>query len=722
MAVWGTPVATEDDAERAVRAGLDLITAVSALGDEVGAELRARAGILTGEAAVTLGATSEGMVAGDLVNTAARIQAAAEPGTLLVGDATRRASEQTFAYEDVGLHELKGKSEPVQLWRALRVVAGARGQLKSAGLEAPFVGRGRELRVLKELFHASAEERRAHLVSVTGIAGIGKSRLGWEFYKYFDGIVETVWWHRGRCLSYGEGVTYWALADMIRMRCRIAEDESEATALEKLRATVAEHVVDPDERDFVEPRLRQLLGLGAEEQGERQQLFAAWRLFFERMSDTNPVVLVFEDLQWADESLLDFVEYMLEWSRSHPIFVLTLARPELAQRRPTWGAAQRAFTSIYLEPLPPPAMEELLAGLVPGLPPDVVREILARAEGIPLYAVETVRMLLDRGLVVEDGPVYRVVGEIGALDVPETLQALIAARLDGLDEGERALVQDAAVLGKTFGRPLLARVAARPDEEVERLLTSLVRKEVLSLQADPRSPEHGQFGFLQDLVRRVAYETLSRRDRKARHLAAAEQIAAALGEDDVPEVVAAHLVAAYEAAPDAEDAPSIRERAGRSYSWPANGRCALAAAGEAQRYFEQAAELSDEPDGQGVARRSCRAHGLGGREADGGERAARASSRVLRGARQRRGEGARRYEAGRDRVRPGTPAGGGRPAWACPRRARARRLAAGRRGRSRRSSAGSRSSAATSTARSRTWSARWRSPRSTTCPRRWRRP
>ncbi|HST15245.1 MAG TPA: adenylate/guanylate cyclase domain-containing protein [Gaiellaceae bacterium] len=596
MAVWGTPVATEDDAERAVRAGLDLVAAVSGLGDEVGApELRARAGVLTGDAAVTLGATSEGMVAGDLVNTAARIQAAAEPGTLLVGDATRRASEATVAFEDAGEHELKGKSEPVRLWRALRVVAGARGQLKSIGLEAPFVGRARELRLIKDLFHASADERKAHLVSITGIAGIGKSRIGWEFYKYFDGIAESVWWHRGRCLAYGEGVTYWALADMVRMRCRIAEDETVETGVEKVRATLLEHILDGDERAFVEPRLLQLLGWGGAEQGEKQQLFAAWRSFFERMADTNPVVLVFEDLQWADESLLDFVEYLLEWSRNQPIFVVTLARPELTEKRATWGAGQRAFTSIYLEPLAPAAMEELLAGLVPGMPPEVVQEILGRAEGIPLYAVETVRMLLDRGLIVEDGSSYRVVGEIGALDVPETLQALIAARLDGLEEGERALVQDAAVLGKTFGSALLARVAGRPEEEVETLLASLVRKEVLSLQADPRSPEHGQYGFLQDLVRRVAYETLARRDRKNRHLAAADQIASALGEEDVPEVVAAHLVAALEAAPEADDASAIKERAGRMFLLAGERAARLAAAGEAQHFYEQASELSDEP-------------------------------------------------------------------------------------------------------------------------------
>ena len=189
MAVWGTPTATEDDAERAVRAALDLVAAVSALGDEVGApELRARAGVLTGEAAVTIGAEGQGMVAGDLVNTASRIQSAAEPGTVFVGEATRRTTEQTVVYEDAGSHELKGKEGLVPLWKALRIVSGARGALKSTGLEAPFVGRDRELRQIKDLFHASADERKAHLVSVTGIAGIGKSRLSWEFYKYFDGL------------------------------------------------------------------------------------------------------------------------------------------------------------------------------------------------------------------------------------------------------------------------------------------------------------------------------------------------------------------------------------------------------------------------------------------------------------------------------------------------------------------------------------------------------
>src|SRR5207253_8546982 len=178
------------------------------------------------------------------------------------------ATEQAVVFEDAGVHELKGKAEPVQLSRALRVVSGVGGQLKSAGLEAPFVGRERELKLIKELFHACAEDRRAHLVSVTGIAGIGKSRLAWEFYKYFDGIVDRVWWHRGRCLAYGEGVAYWALADMIRMRARIEEGEAPETARRKLGATVDEHVADPEERAFVEPRLAHLLGLEAAAVGD----------------------------------------------------------------------------------------------------------------------------------------------------------------------------------------------------------------------------------------------------------------------------------------------------------------------------------------------------------------------------------------------------------------------------------------------------------------------
>jgi class 3 adenylate cyclase/tetratricopeptide (TPR) repeat protein len=593
MAVWGTPSATEDDAERAVRAALELVAAVPQLAPQ----LRARAGVLTGEAAVTVGAQGEGMVAGDLVNTASRIQSIAEPGTVLVGESTRRTTEAAIAYADAGAHELKGKAEPVPLWQAQRIVAGARGLMRATSLEAPFVGRARELRLVKELYHASAEEGKAQLVSVVGVAGIGKTRLSWEFEKHADGLAQDLWWHRGRCLSYGEGVAYWALAEMVRSRCGILEDEEPESARQKLRAAVEEYISELEERRWVEPRLAHLLGLEEGAPGDQENLFSAWRILFERLAERDPVVLVFEDMQWADAALLDFLEYLLDWSRNHPLFVLALARPELAEKRPAWGAGKRSFSSLYLDPLPAEAMDELLAGLVPGLPEDLRARILERAEGVPLYAVETVRMLLDRGLLEQEDGIFRPTGPVETLEVPETLHALIAARLDGLTADERRLVQDAAVLGKTFTKHGVVALTGRPAAELGPLLASLLRKEVLAIQADPRSPERGQYAFLQDIVKRVAYETLSRKERKAKHLAAAEFLASlwGAGEDEIAEVVAAHYLDAHEAVPDAPDADEIKEQARTMLVRAAERAASLGATVEAQRAFERAAGLTADP-------------------------------------------------------------------------------------------------------------------------------
>ena len=599
MAVWGTPVAQEDDAERAVRTALDLVAAVSALGADVGApDLRARAGVLTGEAAVTLGAEGQGMVAGDLVNTASRIQAAAEPGTVLVGEATKRASEAAVVFEDAGSHALKGKAEPIGLWQAVRVVALRGGAVKSTGIEPPFVGRDRELRLVKELYHATAEDRRSHLVSVVGIGGIGKSRLAWEFEKYIDGLVGGVWWHSGRCLAYGDGVAFWALAEMVRGRAGILEDEDAQSAREKLRRAVDEHIPDPQERRFAEPRLAHLLSLEEGTVGDQENLFAAARMFFERLAQTGPTVLLFEDIHWADSALLDFIEYLVEWSRDVPLFVLTLARPELQDRRASWGSGKRNFTSIFLEPLATDAMQVLLTGPVPGLSEELRERILERAEGVPFYAVETVRMLLDRGLLVREGNSYRLTGELETLEVPETLQALIAARLDGLSAEERRSVQQASVLGRTFTLRGLASVSSVAESDLESILASLVRKEVVSLSADPLSPERGQYGFLQDLVKKVAYDTLSRKERKSLHLAAAEYLRS-LGEDDeIVEVLAAHYLDAYGAAPDDEDALAIREEALQMLVRGAERAASLAANAEAQHAYERAIELTDDPHRQ----------------------------------------------------------------------------------------------------------------------------
>ncbi|TML31628.1 MAG: guanylate cyclase, partial [Actinobacteria bacterium] len=290
---------------------------------------------------------------------------------------------------------------------------------------------------------------------ILGIAGIGKTRLSSEFERYIDGLVGDVYWHRGRCLAYGDGIAYWALAEMVRMRAGIAEQEHPETAAGKLRETLEQHLADAEERAWVEPRLAQLLGLEERVSSDREDLFAAWRLFFERLAEEGPTVLVFEDLQWADAALLDFVDYLLDWSRNHPLFVLALTRPELSERHAGWGATKRDFTSIALEPLSDEAIDELLEGLVPDLPQELRARIRERAEGVPLYAVETVRMLVDRG------------GDIESLEVPETLHALIAARLDDLGPTERRVIEDASVLGKSFTKEGLAALTGMDPQELE---------------------------------------------------------------------------------------------------------------------------------------------------------------------------------------------------------------------------------------------------------------
>jgi class 3 adenylate cyclase/tetratricopeptide (TPR) repeat protein len=593
VAVWGTPTAREDDAERAVRTGLELVTAVAELGAEVGMpDLRARVGLHTGPAAVTVGSEAEGMVVGDMVNTASRIQGVAPAGGVLVGEPTRIASEAAIAYEDGGVHELKGKSEPLQLWRAVRVVATRGGALKSSTLEPPFVGREREFRLAKELFHATVDDSRAHHLAVLGMAGIGKSRLAWEFEKYIDGVKLLVLWHHGRCLAYGSGVAYSALAEMIRARAGIVEGEDPASARQKLREAVETYTADPEERAWIEPRLAHLLGLEERDGWEREELFSGWRLFIERMASTSPVVMVFEDMQWADAGLRDFVDSMLERSRDLPLFVVTLARPDA--ERGEVGRGRRNATSLYLEPLAPALMGQLLDGLVPGLPDSLRQTILERAEGVPLYAVEMVRMLLAQGVLAAEQGTIRLKRAPGDLRVPDTLHSLIAARLDELGADERRLLQVASVLGKTFRRESVAVLVEFPPERIDELLAALLRKEVLSLQADPRSPERGQYGFIQDLIRHVAYETLPRRERRALHLAVARHLEDTWGgeEHDIVEVLAHHYLEAHRLVPDADDAEAIRDKAHRALIRAAERAASLAAHEEARDLFRQAASVA----------------------------------------------------------------------------------------------------------------------------------
>ncbi len=595
MAVWGTPVAREDDVERAVRAALELVDAVAALRHEVGApELQACAGVVTGQAAL-LARQEEGVVVGDRVNTASRVQGAADPGTVLVDDITRQVTSTAIAYQDAGHHELKGKAEPVHLWRAVEVLASGHGADRD-GMTARFVGRDPDLRLVKELFHAGVSRRAVRLVAVSGPAGVGKSRLRREFRAYVEQLPDTFLWHQGGCLPYGDGVAYWALAEMVRQRLGLPEDAPTEETRAKLAAGLDRWVADPAERIFISHRVGVLLG-AAEPGPGREELFAGWRLFFERLSEHAPVVMAFEDMHWADDGLLDFVEYLLDWSAGYRIFILALARPELSERRPGWPAGHPAASVGYLEPLGRRAMEDLLDS-VATLPASAKQRIISHAEGIPLYAIETVRALADRGALVQRDGALVLAGELGELDVPPSLISLLGARLDALAPQERDLVKTMSVFGGNFPLAAAQALSELPAHAADAVLARLVRKHVLTVRADPLSPDRGQYRFAQTLLRTVAYDTLSKRERKARHLAAGEYLSRTFANhgEDVAEVVAAHYLQAYRCASEGEDAERLRGEAVTALRRGAQRAAAVGAPLSAERAYRRAIELAADDD------------------------------------------------------------------------------------------------------------------------------
>ncbi|MET0740560.1 MAG: adenylate/guanylate cyclase domain-containing protein [Candidatus Nanopelagicales bacterium] len=597
MAVWGVPSAHEDDAERAVRAGLELVEMARALSRDVGTSVTMRVGLVTGEVATTVGATGQGMVAGDAVNTASRVQSAAEPGQVLVDESTKALTSAAIAYEDAGEHQLKGKSLPLHLFAVHAVVASVRGAERVDGLEAPVAGRDRELRMLKELFHGVEERARPALVLVNGEPGVGKTRLGWEFEKYIDGLSATVRWHRGRCLAYGEGVSLWALAEAIRGRLDLIERDPADVVEQHLDAWIAEHVPGEDERAWLRPRVGVLLGLDASSTFTKDELYAAWTALLERIGSDLAVVLVIDDAQHADDGLLDFVEHLMDRA-SFGVFVLMLGRPGVLVRRPDLAANQRV-TVLHLSPLDESDMGRLVDGLVTGLPARIRDLLVDRAEGIPLYAVETVRGLIDQDLVVPREGRY-VVDETASIDLnaltaPASLQTLIASRLDALDALERRVVADASVLGVSFSSEDLASMGSDSDN-LDAIVTSLVRKQILALETDRFSAERGQLRFVQTVVRQVAYDTLSRRDRRTRHLAVAARLLGGPRADDEAAVVAQHYLdaVAMSAAGD-PDRAELQQRAIALLVTAAHRASALGAPSTALRYLEQALEIAASP-------------------------------------------------------------------------------------------------------------------------------
>ncbi len=550
MGVFGAAAAHEDDAERATRTALELVDMVRGLGGDVDIPgLDARAGVMSGEASVGSGGNEHGLVVGDLVNTASRLQSMAPPGGVYVGESTRDLVGSAVEFVAIGDQKVKGKELSVAAYNAVRVIALSQSKRGSELVEGPFVGRDDELRLLKDQLHATGREQRARMVSIIGEGGIGKTRLSQELLRYIDGIAEIIYYHNGRSPAYGEGVTFWALGEMIRQRAGITEGEDAAKARMKLRTTVAEFAPDEEDQKWIEPRLAALIGISEMPPGDRSELYAALRTFFQRISERGTVLMVFEDLHWADEGLLEFIEELVERSTQNPILVLALARPELLEKRPDWGAARRRSLLMHLSRLDDGAMRELVTGLAPGIPTDVLDRIADRTAGVPLHAVEFVRMLINSGdlVAVDDG--YELVGDPGELAIPDSVSAIIGARLDRLEPDEVAVIQDASVLGLSFTLVGIADMADKTPEELETTLRSLVRSDVLELDEDRRSPERGQYRFVQSLIREVAYGRLARSDRVSRHLEVARRTEL-LNDPELAGVVAGHYASAAAADPE----------------------------------------------------------------------------------------------------------------------------------------------------------------------------
>jgi class 3 adenylate cyclase len=571
MAVFGAPTVHEDDPERAVRAALAIRDAI--VDDET---LEVRIGVNTGEALVNVDArpeAGEGMVAGDVVNTGARLQSAAPTNGILVGAATFRATERAIEYREHEAIDAKGKAEPIPVWEAVQ--ARSRVEVEVQQPRARLVGRDRELDVLVDALARARSERATQLVTLVGEPGIGKSRLVYELFQKVEADPELIWWRHGRSLPYGEGVSFWALGQIVKTQAAILETDSAEAAEKKLRAAVQEM----DEADWLFSHLRPLVGLGAgDREDQRSEAFSAWRKFFEELAEERPLVLAFEDLHWADDGLLDFLDYLVDWASDLPILVVASARPELLERRPGWGGGKRNATTISLAPLAGDDTARLIAALLDTsvLPAETQASLLQRAGGNPLYAEEFTRMLAERGATEA---------------LPETLQGIIAARLDMLAPEDKALLQQAAVVGRTFW---LGPLNGTSREPLEDQLHGLQRKEFV--RRERRSSVEGdtEYSFLHVLIRDVAYSQIPRAVRAQRHVETAAWIEALGRTEDTAEMLAHHYLAAFDYERKAVvDEPATLERALRALVEAGTRALSLNAYESCERFSEAGLEFAE---------------------------------------------------------------------------------------------------------------------------------
>jgi predicted ATPase/class 3 adenylate cyclase len=602
LAVFGVPRAHEDDAERAVRAALEMQAVLSELNRTFAAEgkptLEMRIGVESGEVLVDQDRAAgprDRMLTGDAVNVAARLEGAAEPGRVVVGPASFAATKEIVEYRELPALELKGKAHRVPAWQALRIRAKQRGERPQLGMEARLVGRDEELAVLKGTFRRVQGEARPALVTVVGPAGVGKTRLVRELERYVEGLPEFVYWRRGRCLAYGNA-SYSALADAVKAECEILEDDPTDVARKKTEHVVRELFGDTE----VAPPIAALVGAGEPGSFSREDLFDAWRRFLERMAARYPLALVLEDVQWGDAGLLDFIEHVADWAQG-PILLVALARPELFDSRPAWGGGKRNATSIYLESLSSEEsavmLDDLLAG---GLTPRLTEAIAERSEGNPLYVEEIVRMLIDDGVLrAGDAARWEVARPIQDVQLPRSIQGIIATRLDALPDDEKSLLQDASVVGRVFWSGALASLGGQRVDEIRDALGRLRVKELIVPNDPPSFSGEQEFAFRHALLRDGAYDSLpkSLRARKHRQVATWAEERAGDRAEESAQLIATHQLEALGylgELGDVSDERPIAERDAYRWARAAGDRAsALWQAADAIDWYREALRLAD---------------------------------------------------------------------------------------------------------------------------------
>jgi class 3 adenylate cyclase/tetratricopeptide (TPR) repeat protein len=574
MAVFGIPVLHEDDALRAVRAAVEMRERLAKLNEELERErsvaILTRTGINTGEVVAGDPAGGQTLVTGDAVNVAARLEQTAQPGEILIGEATHRLVRDAVSTEPTPLLEVKGKDEPVSAYRLLDVLAGAEAVRRR--LDSPMVGRDRQLALLRQTFQAAVADRSCHLFTVIGSPGVGKSRL---VYEFVNSVQREALVLRGRCLPYGEGITYWPVAEIVKEAAAITDQDAPDAGVSKIGS-----LISGDERDAVADRLMQAIGL-AEATAPAEEIAWAFRKLVEVLARNRPVVAVFDDIQWAEPTLLDLIDHVADWSRDAPILLVAIARQELLDVRSGWAGGKHNATTIQLEPLPEEDCEVLVENLLGmALLPLVAKSRIAEAaEGNPLFVEQVLSMLIDDELLRRDNGHWVPTADLTTIPIPPTIHALLGARLDRLGSEERQVIERAAVVGKIFYQGAVSELAPEPlRPTVGSHLMTLVRKDLIRPDEAGFARE-ATFRFRHILIRDAAYNGMPKEVRAALHETFAAWLEQMAGErvTEYEEILGYHLEEAHryrvELGTVDERTRSLGERAARHLA--AAGRRAM---------------------------------------------------------------------------------------------------------------------------------------------------